>query len=161
MPRARRRAARRDVRAVPRPSCAAYRAEERACHALRHRNGAAGAGAPGHVQPGRTHARADRDAEDPRLVRQEHRRARGGGAAAHAAVRTGAAARRAGAERAHLARGGAAIFGAGRAELLCDEYDDDRPPFPDDADDPARGQLPEMPPAQPAPAAPMETPGAA
>ena len=33
-----------------------------------------------------------------------------------------------------------------------DEYDDDRPPFPDDADDPARGQLPEMPPAQPAPA---------
>ena len=38
-----------------------------------------------------------------------------------------------------------------------DEYDDDRPPFPDDADDPARGQLPEMPPAQPAPAAP-ETP---
>ena len=40
-----------------------------------------------------------------------------------------------------------------------DEYDDDRPPFPDDADDPARGQLPEMPPAQPAPAAPKpETP---
>ena len=37
-----------------------------------------------------------------------------------------------------------------------DEYDDDRPPFPDDADDPARGQLPEMPPAQPAPAAPKE-----
>lgn len=35
-----------------------------------------------------------------------------------------------------------------------DEYDDDRPPFPDDADDPVRGQLPEMPPAQPAPAAP-------
>ena len=40
-----------------------------------------------------------------------------------------------------------------------DEYDDDRPPFPDDADDPERGQLPEMPPAQPAPAAPKpETP---
>ena len=40
-----------------------------------------------------------------------------------------------------------------------DEYDDDRPPFPNDADDPARGQLPEMPPAQPAPAAPKpETP---
>ena len=38
-------------------------------------------------------------------------------------------------------------------------YDDDRPPFPDDADDPARGQLPEMPPAQPVPAAPKpETP---
>lgn len=39
-----------------------------------------------------------------------------------------------------------------------DEYDDDRPPFPDDADDPARGQLPEMPPAQPAPAPQAETP---
>ena len=40
-----------------------------------------------------------------------------------------------------------------------DEYDDDRPPFPDDADDPERGQLPEMAPAQPAPAAPKpETP---
>ena len=40
-----------------------------------------------------------------------------------------------------------------------DEYDDDRPPFPDDVDDPARGQLPEMPPAQPASAAPKpETP---
>ena len=40
-----------------------------------------------------------------------------------------------------------------------DEYDDDRPPFPDDADDPERGQLPEMPPAQPVPAAPKpETP---
>ena len=39
-----------------------------------------------------------------------------------------------------------------------DEYDDDRPPFPDDADDPARGQLPEMPPAQPVPAPQAETP---
>ena len=39
-----------------------------------------------------------------------------------------------------------------------DEYDDDRPPFPDDADDPASGQLPEMPPAQPAPAPQAETP---
>ena len=39
-----------------------------------------------------------------------------------------------------------------------DEYDDDRPPFPDDADDPARGQLPERPPAQPAPAPQAETP---
>ena len=39
-----------------------------------------------------------------------------------------------------------------------DEYDDDRPPFPDDADDPERGQLPEMPPAQPAPAPQAETP---
>ena len=39
-----------------------------------------------------------------------------------------------------------------------DEYDDDRPPFPNDADDPARGQLPEMPPAQPAPAPQAETP---
>ncbi len=39
-----------------------------------------------------------------------------------------------------------------------DEYDDDRLPFPDDADDPARGQLPEMPPAQPAPAPQAETP---
>ena len=39
-----------------------------------------------------------------------------------------------------------------------DDYDDDRPPFPDDAHDPARGQLPEMPPAQPAPAPQAETP---
>ena len=34
-----------------------------------------------------------------------------------------------------------------------DECDDDRPPFPDDADDPARGQLPEMP-AAPKPETP-------
>ena len=43
-----------------------------------------------------------------------------------------------------------------------DEYDDDRPPFPDDADDPARGSAPPAAPpvqAQPAPAAPKpETP---
>ena len=43
-----------------------------------------------------------------------------------------------------------------------DEYDDDRPPFPDDADDPERGSAPPAAPpvqAQPAPAAPKpETP---
>ena len=39
-----------------------------------------------------------------------------------------------------------------------DEYDDDRPPFPNDADDPPRGQLPAMPPAQPAPEPQAETP---
>ena len=42
-----------------------------------------------------------------------------------------------------------------------DEYDDDRPPFPDDADDPARGSAPPAAPpvqAQPAPAPQAETP---
>ena len=42
-----------------------------------------------------------------------------------------------------------------------DEYDDDRPPFPDDADDPERGSAPPAAPpvqAQPAPAPQAETP---
>ena len=42
-----------------------------------------------------------------------------------------------------------------------DEYDEDRPPFPDDADDPARGSAPPAAPpvqAQPAPAPQAETP---
>ena len=50
----------------------------------------------------------DGNAENPRLVRQEHRRARSGGAASDAAVRAVLAAGRAGAGRTHLARGGAA-----------------------------------------------------
>ena len=69
---------------------------------------AAGAGAAIGLLSGRADARTDGNAENPRLVRQEHRRARSGGAASDAAVRAVLAAGRAGAGRTHLARGGAA-----------------------------------------------------
>ena len=101
-------AAGRDVRALPRSARAAHGPEERTFHALRHCDRAAGAGAAIGLLSGRTDARTDGNAENPRLVRQEHRRARSGGAASDAAVRAVLAAGRAGAGRTHLARGGAA-----------------------------------------------------
>ena len=97
-----------DVSALPRSARAAHGPEERAFHALRHCDRAAGAGAAIGLLSGRTDARTDGNAENPRLVRQEHRRARSGGAASDAAVRAVLAAGRAGAGRTHLARGGAA-----------------------------------------------------
>ena len=102
------RSAGRDVCALPRPSRAAHGPEERAFHALRHCNGAAGAGAANGLLSRRVDARADRDAEDPRLVRQEYGCPCGGGTASDAAVRAVFAAGCAGARCAHFARGGAA-----------------------------------------------------
>lgn len=58
----------------------------------------------------------------------------------------------------HLASG---VLVKAAPQTSGDEYDDDRPPFPDDADDPERGSAPPAAPpvqAQPAPAPQAETP---
>ena len=157
------RAARRDVRAVPRPSCAAYCAEERACHALRHCDGAAGAGAAGQCSAPGELMRVLTETQKTRASFGKNTDVRVAAELllmqlCEPALRLDAQALNARISRVEeqLASG---VLVKAAPQTSGDEYDDDRPPFPDDADDPARGQLPEMPPAQPAPAAPKpETP---